>query len=125
MRVYTIYNDYFVFEYAVMSIPTIEYTVMFASSSPVQDGLNSRRQSLDITVGDVQDSPPQFTSTLTAVLDEGVPVGSEVVKLEAVDRDRDNPRTIRYSLQTSQYTKQSSLYTHIYRNLILFDPYAS
>ena len=42
-----------------------------ASYDWFQDGINVYIRSLEVAIQDIQDTPPQFTSGLTAVVNEG------------------------------------------------------
>lgn len=50
---------------------------------------------------DVQNLPPVFQSSLTAIVQEDAAIGTRVITLQAKDGDRGIPRNIVYDLITS------------------------
>jgi Cadherin domain len=67
----------------------------------LQDGMHNSTTSLEIHVKDVQNSPPVFSGSLAAVIDEDSPIGTLVMTVRARDGDRGQPRKIVYELMTN------------------------
>lgn len=57
---------------------------------------------MEIKVKDVQNTPPEFTGSLTGVVDEDAPVNTLVMRVHAKDGDRGMPRKVVYELLTSK-----------------------
>lgn len=51
-----------------------------------------------VKVTDVQNRPPVFLGSMSAIVSEDVPVGTYVMTVKATDGDRGVPRSIRYSI---------------------------
>ncbi|KAJ1523428.1 hypothetical protein ONE63_001290 [Megalurothrips usitatus] len=62
------------------------------------DGTFNSTTSVEVKVDDVQNSPPVFQGSLTGVLEENDPIGTLVLKAQARDGDRGQPRQIYYEL---------------------------
>ncbi|CAH0559618.1 unnamed protein product [Brassicogethes aeneus] len=62
------------------------------------DGELSSTTNVTVSVGDVQDTPPQFIGNLTAEISEDAPINTLVMKVHAEDGDRGAPRKIVYEL---------------------------
>ncbi|KAE8740358.1 hypothetical protein FOCC_FOCC014138, partial [Frankliniella occidentalis] len=62
------------------------------------DGTFNSTTSVEVKVEDVQNSPPVFQGSLTGVLEENDPIGTLVLKAQARDGDRGQPRQIYYEL---------------------------
>uniref|UniRef100_A0A336M3D8 CSON011390 protein n=1 Tax=Culicoides sonorensis TaxID=179676 RepID=A0A336M3D8_CULSO len=62
------------------------------------DGLFNATTSLEIHIKDVQNQPPVFQGSLTAVISEDSPIGTLVLTVVAKDNDKGNPRKIVYDL---------------------------
>ena len=72
-----------------------EYVVYIEAS----DGLDSDILQLTVSIGDVNDNSPVFTSTLYSVsVSESVAVGSQVVQVLAHDRDAGTNAQVRYTI---------------------------
>nr|XP_045616245.1 cadherin-87A-like [Procambarus clarkii] len=54
-----------------------------------------------VRVRDVQNSPPVFSGSLTGIVTEDDPIGTQVMTLRAADGDTGAPRPIRYELVTN------------------------
>lgn len=67
------------------------------------DGNHSTLTNMEIHVKDVQNLPPVFQGSLSAVIDEDSPIGTLVLKVHARDGDTGEPRKIVYQLLTSEY----------------------
>lgn len=84
-------------DYETQSI--FELTVMAYDSTP-----NPKFQTkvITVTVEDINDEPPVFTSTAyTAVLAEDAAIGTPVITVQAIDRDSGLNGEVRYSVSTS------------------------
>lgn len=68
-----------------------------------QDGTFNSTTSVEVKVEDVQNSPPVFQGSLTGVLEENDPIGTLVLKAQARDGDRGQPRPIHYELVNSEF----------------------
>lgn len=62
------------------------------------DGSFNATTTATVKVTDVQNRPPVFLGSFSAIVSEDVPVGTYVMTAKAIDGDRGVPRTIRYSL---------------------------
>ncbi|XP_072154327.1 cadherin-87A isoform X2 [Bemisia tabaci] len=62
------------------------------------DGMHNTSASIEITVGDVQDTPPVFVGSLTGVVREDAPIGTLVMTVQARDGDKGQPRPVVYDL---------------------------
>ena len=65
------------------------------------DGDLETFHTIQIHVVDIQNQPPQFIGSLTAVINEDVFIHTLVMKLKAIDVDTENPRLIKYQLLKS------------------------
>lgn len=61
---------------------------------------------MDIRVSDVQNLPPVFHNSLTAIVEEDALINSHVITLQATDGDRGAPRPVVYDLLSSTYYEQ-------------------
>lgn len=66
--------------------------------------MHNTSASIEITVGDVQDTPPVFVGSLTGVVREDAPIGTLVMTVQARDGDKGQPRPVVYDLIMSKYT---------------------
>lgn len=57
---------------------------------------------MSVAVGDVQDTPPKFTSQLNAEIEEDAGINTLVMTIHAEDGDRGSPRKIVYELINSK-----------------------
>lgn len=57
---------------------------------------------VNITVGDVQNTPPKFYGDLKAEVYEDVPINTLIMTVHAEDGDRQMPRKIVYELVNSK-----------------------
>ncbi|KAL3182237.1 hypothetical protein MRX96_007437 [Rhipicephalus microplus] len=62
------------------------------------DGSFNATTTAVVKVSDVQNRPPVFLGSHSAVVSEDVPVGTYVMTVKAIDGDRGVPRNIRYSI---------------------------
>ncbi|XP_067673629.1 cadherin-87A-like [Haliotis asinina] len=62
------------------------------------DGVNRFLQSFEITLLDINDSPPLFTYVSPATVNESLPVNSNITFVTAIDGDKNDRRPIRYEL---------------------------
>ncbi|XP_025413054.1 cadherin-87A isoform X2 [Sipha flava] len=62
------------------------------------DGLHETKIDLDIHIKDVQNMPPVFHGSLTAVISEDISIGTHILSINAKDGDRGEPRNIIYDL---------------------------
>lgn len=69
------------------------------------DGNHTALTNFEVHVKDVQNLPPVFHGSLSAVIDEDSPIGTLVLKVHARDGDTGEPRKIVYHLLTSKYLK--------------------
>lgn len=85
--------------YVTLAQP-LDYEVQAVYQIPVVafDGLLTTINSIEVTVINVQDTPPRFIHAESATVNEGIPAGSYIEYVEAVDGDRVNSRPIRYEL---------------------------
>nr|XP_012135515.1 PREDICTED: cadherin-87A isoform X2 [Megachile rotundata] len=67
------------------------------------DGLNNETTGVEIKVGDIQNSPPEFLDSLTGVVHEDAPIGTLVMTVKARDGDRGLPRKIIYELVNNPF----------------------
>ncbi|CAD6991441.1 unnamed protein product [Ceratitis capitata] len=65
------------------------------------DGVHNSQTTFEVRVKDVQDKPPVFQGSLSAVIDEDSPIGTLVLKVQARDGDTGEPRKIVYDLLTN------------------------
>lgn len=66
------------------------------------DGNHTAFTNFEVHVKDVQNLPPVFHGSLSAVIDEDSPIGTLVLKVHARDGDTGEPRKIVYHLVTSE-----------------------
>lgn len=76
----------------------------------IQDGEFNSSIICEIRVLDVQNLPPTFQSSLTAIVQEDAPPNTHVITLQAKDGDRGSPRNIYYDLSSSTYWNLYVLY---------------
>ncbi|XP_076043934.1 cadherin 87A isoform X2 [Oratosquilla oratoria] len=62
------------------------------------DGKHNRSTTVSLRVGDVQNSPPVFSGSLTGIVSEDDPIGTLVLHLQASDQDAGNPRPVLYQM---------------------------
>lgn len=67
------------------------------------DGNHTAFTNFEVHVKDVQNLPPVFHGSLSAVIDEDSPIGTLVLKVHARDGDTGKPRKIVYHLVTSEF----------------------
>ncbi|XP_065199853.1 cadherin-87A [Planococcus citri] len=67
------------------------------------DGKYRSNTTCEIRVLDVQNSPPIFQSSLTAIVEEDAPIGTRVLTVKAKDGDRGAPRAIDYDLISNPF----------------------
>uniref|UniRef100_A0A1B6L3B2 Cadherin domain-containing protein n=1 Tax=Graphocephala atropunctata TaxID=36148 RepID=A0A1B6L3B2_9HEMI len=65
------------------------------------DGVHNTTTSLEVKVGDIQNTSPVFLGSLTGVIEEDDPIGTLVMTVQARDGDRGQPRKIYYELVTN------------------------
>lgn len=69
----------------------------------MQDGVHIAQTNFEVRVIDIQDKPPVFLEYKSNIIDEGTPINSLVLKIQARDGDTGQPRQIVYDLLTSGY----------------------
>ncbi|XP_071106393.1 cadherin-87A-like [Haliotis cracherodii] len=81
-------------------ITPVDYETRSTYQLPLQtfDGKNRFLQSFEITLEDINDSPPVFTYVTPATVNESLPVNSNISYVTAVDGDLNDPHPIRYEL---------------------------
>lgn len=67
------------------------------------DGELNSSTTMDIRVSDVQNLPPVFHNSLTAIVEEDALINSHVITLQATDGDRGAPRPVVYDLLSNPY----------------------
>ncbi|XP_058810290.1 cadherin-87A isoform X2 [Phymastichus coffea] len=67
------------------------------------DGINTNTTDVEIKVGDIQNSPPEFLGSLIGIIKEDDPIGTLVMTVKARDGDRGMPRKIIYELVTNPF----------------------
>lgn len=65
--------------------------------------MHNTTTSLEVKVGDIQNTAPVFQGSLTGIIQENDPIGTLVMTVQARDGDRGLPRKIQYELLTSKY----------------------
>lgn len=66
-----------------------------------EDGAHTSITTLTVSIGDVQNQPPVFISSMVAIVSEDTPIGSQVMTLKAMDGDKASPRKLFYELLTN------------------------
>lgn len=69
---------------------------------PEQDGKLNSTTIVEVKVGDVQNTPPKFVSSLHAEVYEDVPINTLIMTVHAEDGDKQRPRKIFYELVNSK-----------------------
>lgn len=72
--------------------------MLFKLSLLTTDGLFNATTSMELRVVDVQNSPPVFQGSLSAIISEDSPIGTLVLTLQARDGDKGAPRKIVYDM---------------------------
>ncbi|XP_037891980.1 cadherin-87A [Glossina fuscipes] len=65
------------------------------------DGVHIAQTNFEVRVIDIQDKPPVFLEYKSNIIDEGTPINSLVLKIQARDGDTGQPRQIVYDLLTN------------------------
>ncbi|XP_071128543.1 cadherin-87A-like isoform X4 [Mytilus edulis] len=97
----------------------VDYEVQAFYQIPLAafDGIQTQIGSIEVSLINVQDTPPYFTRAVSTTVTEGIPAGSFLEYVEAVDGDRENAREIRYELASSNFTD-----IEIINQLVRLDP---
>ncbi|XP_039957046.1 cadherin-87A [Bactrocera tryoni] len=88
---------------AVVLNDTLNYNqrMIYHFQIEATDGVHKSQTNFEVRVKDVQDKPPVFQGSLSAVIDEDSPIGTLVLKVQARDGDTGEPRKIVYDLLTN------------------------
>ncbi|XP_052071538.1 protocadherin Fat 4-like isoform X2 [Mytilus californianus] len=98
----------------------VDYEVQAFYQIPLAafDGIQTQIGSIEVSLINVQDTPPYFTRAVSTTVTEGIPAGSFLEYVEAVDGDRENAREIRYELACDII----NLCHHLIDQLVRLDP---